>query len=120
LCVSLGRRVLGLCRVPQTFRHLAGLFGAALAAGAVSTLLSAPFRTETGVLQNCWWFLATTLGILVCTPLLVYAAQILNPDRTRRLMVHRVPPRAMATVYAAFFALSWPVFALDALPLVPL
>lgn len=120
LCVSIGRRVLGACRAPQTFRHLAGLFLAAIAASAVSTLLAVPFRLETGLLQICWWFLSTTLGMLVCTPILVYAGQAISSTRRRRDLLQRVPPRVMATVLAAFFALSWPVFAIDTLALMPL
>ena len=120
LCVSAGRRVLGACRVPQTFRHLTGLFLAALAASAVSTLISIPFRLDTGLLQNCWWFLSTTLGMLVGTPMLVYSGQLISRKRTRREALQRVTPRTMAGILAVFFTLSWPVFALDALPLVPL
>lgn len=120
LCVQLGRRVLGPGRVPQTFRHLLGLFLAALASSAVSTFISIPFRVETGVLQNCWWFLATTLGMLVGTPMLVYAGQAVSLSRVRHEMLQRVPRSRMAVVVAVFFALSWPVFALDSLLLVPL
>jgi len=120
LCVSLGRRALGSHRVPRTFRHLLGIFLASLAASAVSTLIATPFRVETGLLQNCWWFLATTLGMLVGTPMLVYASQALGRDRKRSDLLQRLPRRTMAGIVAAFFALSWPVLALDALAMVPL
>lgn len=120
LCVSLGRRVLGPCRAPQTFRHLLGLFVAALAASVVSTLISIPFRTETGLLQTSWWFLATALGMLIGTPMLVYAGQILSRSRAQREMLRRMPPRTMAAICAGFFALSWPILHFDALALVPL
>jgi diguanylate cyclase (GGDEF)-like protein len=120
LCVTLGRRALGPCRVPQTFRHLLGLFLATLAASAVSTLISIPFRNEAGWLQTCWWFLATALGMLVGTPMLVYLSRILSHTRVRREMVRRVPPRDMAAILGAFIALSWPILHFDALALVPL
>ena len=120
VCVSLGRRTLGPCRVPQTFRHLLGLFLATLAASAVSTLISMPFRVETGILQHCWWFLATTLGVLVGTPMLVYAGRIFSSNPVQREMLKRVRPQAMAGILSISFALSWPVFQFDALSLVPL
>jgi diguanylate cyclase (GGDEF)-like protein len=120
LCVTLGRWVLGPCRIPQTFRHLLGLFLATLAASAVSTLISIPFRTEAGLLQTCWWFLTTALGMLVGTPILVYASRILSHSRARREMLRRVPPRLMAAIVGGFFALAWPIFRYDLLALVPL
>jgi diguanylate cyclase (GGDEF)-like protein len=119
LCVTLGRRVLGPRRIPQTFRHLRGLFLATLAASLVSTLLSMPFRTEAGMLQNCWWFLSTALGMLVGTPMLVYASRLLSHSRVRREMLKRVPPWQMAVILGGFFALAWPILHYDALALVP-
>jgi diguanylate cyclase (GGDEF)-like protein len=78
-----------------------------------------PFRTEAGMLQNCWWFLSTALGMLVGTPMLVYASRLLSHSRVRREMLKRVPPWQMAVILGGFFALAWPILHYDALALVP-
>ena len=120
LCVAIGRRVLGSHATPQTFRHLAGLFGAALAGSAAGTLVAIPFRIDTGILQYCWWFLATTLGILVGTPMLVYLRQSAGFGGRRSDLRQGARPALIGSILGGFFALSFLVLRSDQPLLVPL
>ena len=73
ICAYLGIRVLGgRAKSPQTFAHVAGLFGAALLGCAVGTLLTAPFVPSTSIAQAVHWFLSSVLAVLTATPVMLY------------------------------------------------
>lgn len=80
LCTLIGMRVLGgRGRIPSSLRHFAGLFAAAVAGSAASTLLIYPVRpVEGGPVELAWWFLSSVLGILVGVPVLLYIRQRLG------------------------------------------
>ena len=120
LCVAIGRRVLGSHTTPQSFRHLAGLFFAALAGSAAGTLVAIPFRIDTGILQYCWWFLATTLGILVGTPLFVYLRRAVGLGGKRPDLRNGARPALIGSILGGFFALSFLVMWSDQPLLLPL
>ncbi len=79
ICAYLGMRVLGgRAKSPQTFGHVAGLFGAAVlgcAAGTLITLLFHPGRT---IAEPVHWFLSSVLAVLTATPVLLYLRQWLG------------------------------------------
>ena len=73
LCAYLGICVLGgRAKNPQTFGHVAGLFGAALLGCAVGTLMSAAFIPVRNMAEPFHWFLASVLAVLTATPVLLY------------------------------------------------
>jgi diguanylate cyclase (GGDEF)-like protein len=79
ICAGVGIRVLGgRGRTPQTFAHVAGLFAAALLGCLVGALLSVPFRAAPSLDQPLRWFLASVLGVLTATPVLLYLRQRLG------------------------------------------
>jgi diguanylate cyclase (GGDEF)-like protein len=79
LCAHVGIRVLGgRAKSPQTFGHVAGLFGAALlgcAAGSLITLLFVPIPNISAPFH---WFLSSVLAVLTATPVLLYVRQRLG------------------------------------------
>ncbi|MGX7895789.1 diguanylate cyclase [Tsuneonella sp. HG222] len=120
VCVSIGRRVLGRHDVPQTMRHLTGIFFAALAASAASTLLALPFRLHGGLGQQVWWFLATTLGMLVGTPIIVYVRQLLHGGEQRTQTLQRNPPANVIVVFVSAVVLSALVLTGNSFATIPL
>jgi diguanylate cyclase (GGDEF)-like protein len=73
LCAYLGIRVLGgRAKSPQTFSHVAGLFGAALLGCAAGTLISAIFVPIRTLGEPLHWFLSSVLAVLTATPVLLY------------------------------------------------
>jgi len=73
ICAYLGIRVLGgRAKSPQTFAHVAGLFGGALLGCAVGTLLTALFVPSTNIAQPIHWFLSSVLAVLTATPVMLY------------------------------------------------
>jgi diguanylate cyclase (GGDEF)-like protein len=73
LCAYLGIRVLGgRAKSPQTFAHVAGLFGAALLGCAVGTLITALFVPIGNVALPFHWYLSSVLAVLTATPVLLY------------------------------------------------
>ncbi|WP_305095575.1 sensor domain-containing diguanylate cyclase [Croceibacterium aestuarii] len=119
-CVSVGRRVLGHHRAPQSIRHLTGIFAAALVASAVSMVAAMPFRLQGGWEQQVWWFLAMTLGMLVGTPIIVYLRNLIRGGGLRRGPTGRGGPLALAVVFVVFGLASAAVLAANHPFLVPL
>ena len=79
LCAYLGNRVLGgRAKSPQTFGHVAGLFGAALLGCATGTLISAIFVPSPNFALTFHWFLSSVLAVLAATPALLYIRQLLG------------------------------------------
>jgi diguanylate cyclase (GGDEF)-like protein/PAS domain S-box-containing protein len=79
LCAYLGIRVLGgRAKSPQTFGHVAGLFGAALLGCAAGTLISAMFVPSGNLAEPLHWFLSSVLAVLTATPVLLYLRQCLG------------------------------------------
>jgi len=79
LCAYLGIRVLGgRAKSPQTFGHVAGLFGAALLGCAVGTAISGMIVPSRGLAQPFHWFLSSVLAVLTATPVLLYLRQWLG------------------------------------------
>jgi integral membrane sensor domain MASE1 len=79
ICAGVGIRVLGgRGRTPQTFKHVAGLFVAAVLGCTVGALISAPFSYSPGFDQPLRWFLASVLGVLTATPVLLFLRQRLG------------------------------------------
>jgi integral membrane sensor domain MASE1 len=79
LCAYLGIRVLGgRAKSPQTFGHVAGLFGAALLGCSVGSLISAIFVPIPNVAAPFHWFLSSVLAVLTATPVLLYLRQWLG------------------------------------------
>jgi diguanylate cyclase (GGDEF)-like protein len=73
ICAYLGIRVLGgRAKSPQTFAHVAGLFGAALLGCAVGTLISASFVPSRNLTDPVHWFLSSVLAVLTATPVMLY------------------------------------------------
>ena len=73
---GIGLHVLGgRGKGPQTFTHVAGLFVAAIVGCLAGALLALPFRAEPGMAEFAWWFLASVLGVLTATPVLLYQRQ---------------------------------------------
>jgi diguanylate cyclase (GGDEF)-like protein len=73
LCAYLGIRVLGgRAKNPQTFGHVAGLFGGALLGCAAGTLMSAIFVPIQNIAEPVHWFLSSVLAVLTATPVLLY------------------------------------------------
>ncbi len=73
LCAGLGIRVLGgRAKNPQTFGHVAGLFGAALLGCAAGTGITALFVASASIAQPLHWFLSSVLAVLTATPVLLY------------------------------------------------
>ena len=79
LCAYLGIRVLGgRAKSPQTFGHVAGLFGAALLGCAVGSLISALFVPIPNIAAPFHWFLSSVLAVLTATPVFLYLRQWLG------------------------------------------
>ncbi|GAA0275715.1 diguanylate cyclase [Alteraurantiacibacter aestuarii] len=79
ICTRIGKLVLGgRGQLPRTFAHIAGLFLAAVAGALASALISFPFRTDPTLPELAWWFLASVLGILAGTPVLLFLRQYLG------------------------------------------
>ncbi|HEY6815191.1 MAG TPA: diguanylate cyclase [Croceibacterium sp.] len=112
ICAGVGIRVLGgRERGPQTFGHVVGLFAAAMLGCAAGALLAFPFRGTSGLLELAWWFLASVLGVLTATPVLLYARSWLKfGDETVRTS-ERVLEPTFVMVVSALFALAALVFA---------
>ena len=73
ICAYVGIRVLGgRAKAPQTFAHVAGLFGAALVGCAVGTLISALFVPSVNLTDPIHWFLSSVLAVLTATPVMLY------------------------------------------------
>jgi diguanylate cyclase (GGDEF)-like protein len=73
LCAYLGIRVLGgRAKSPQTFAHVAGLFGAALLGCATGTLTTLLFVPIGNIALPFHWFLSSVLAVLTATPVLLY------------------------------------------------
>nr|WP_166175044.1 diguanylate cyclase [Altererythrobacter segetis] len=73
LCAYLGIRVLGgRAKSPQTFGHVAGLFGAALLGCAAGSLISLMFVPIPNIGAPFHWFLSSVLAVLTATPVLLY------------------------------------------------
>lgn len=76
LCAGLGIWVLGgRAKTPQTFAHVAGIFGAALFGCAVGMLLSALFVPIRTPLAPVHWFMSSVLAVLAATPAMLYVRQ---------------------------------------------
>lgn len=73
ICAGIGIRVLGgRANGPRTFRHVIGLFAAAVLGCAAGALVALPFRTEPNLFGFAWWFLSSVLAVLTATPVLLY------------------------------------------------
>ena len=112
ICAAVGIRVLGgRARGPQTYGHVVGLFAAAVLGCAAGALIAYPFRPVSGLPELAWWFLATVLGVLTATPMLLYARRWVRfGDETVRIRTH-APTPGFAVAVAAMFALAVMVFA---------
>jgi diguanylate cyclase (GGDEF)-like protein len=105
VCASLALRLLGgRDGEPRGPRHVFGLFGVALLGCAVSALVAYPFRQQPGWTNFGWWFLATVLGVLTATPVLLRARRWLpiGEDDAERLRHEVSRPGFMLTVAALF------------------
>jgi len=120
LCAAIGVRVLGgRTRGPQTFGHVVGLFAAAVVGCAAGALIAFPFRLDSGLPELAWWFLASVLGVLTATPMLLYARRWVRfGDETVRTAEGESKPGFAAAV-AAMFALSALVLAGPSAALLP-
>jgi diguanylate cyclase (GGDEF)-like protein len=120
ICAALGIRVLGGRRkAPQSFAHVVGLFAAALLGCAGGALIALPFREEPSVAELAWWFLASVLGVLTATPVLLRARQWLGfGDQTVRT-VQEGRKRGFALTFAAMLALGAAVLESPAAGLLP-
>ncbi len=79
IAAQLGIMALGGRRkVPDRFRHVVGLFLAAVLGSLAGALVAIPFRAEQTLAEFAWWFLANVLGILTLSPLLLLARQMLG------------------------------------------
>jgi diguanylate cyclase (GGDEF)-like protein len=79
VCAQLGTMVLGgPAKTPQTFSHVAGLFGAALLGCAVGTLISMAFVPTPSVAAPVHWFMSSVLAVLAATPAMLYIRQWLG------------------------------------------
>jgi diguanylate cyclase (GGDEF)-like protein len=118
LCTWIGRRVVGgRGRMPTSLRHIAGLFGAALAGSAAGALIVYPFRPAEGLPELAWWFLASVLGILVGVPVLLYIRQRLGLGNQRVQFRDDQGRRGLALVTTAMFVTAVVVLQLSTLPL---
>ena len=76
ICAYLGIRVLGgRAKSPQTFAHVAGLFGAALMGCAAGMLISATVVPGRTLAEPLHWYLSSVLAVLTATPVLLYLRQ---------------------------------------------
>jgi diguanylate cyclase (GGDEF)-like protein/PAS domain S-box-containing protein len=79
LCAYLGIRVLGgRAKSPQTFGHVAGLFGAALLGCAAGSLITLMFVPIPNIAAPFHWFLSSVLAVLTATPVFLYLRQWLG------------------------------------------
>jgi diguanylate cyclase (GGDEF)-like protein len=79
ICASLGIRVLGRrVKTPRSFAHVAGLFAAALLGCAAGAIIAATLLPGLGFYEMTRWFLASVLGVLAGTPVLLYLRQRLG------------------------------------------
>ena len=122
ICAGVGIRVLGgRRRSPQTFVHVVGLFVAAVLGCAASALIALPFRPEPTLGEFAWWFLATVLGVLTATPLLLHVRQWLGfGDQTIRILQPPGGMRGLVPAVASMFALATVLFAGPTAALLPL
>lgn len=120
ICAGIGVRVLGgRERGPQTFGHVVGLFGAAMLGCAAGALLAYPFRGIAGLSELAWWFLASVLGVLTATPVLLYARCWLRfGDETVRTSERMLEP-TFVLVVSGMFALGALVLAGPSAALLP-
>lgn len=119
ISAAIGLRVVVRNDTPITFRRIAGLFAAAIAGSATSALLAFPFRAVHGLPELAWWFLASLLGILTGTPLLLYLRQRLGFGDHAVRFRRADGQRGFALTVAALFALSAFVFVSPASVLLP-
>jgi diguanylate cyclase (GGDEF)-like protein len=108
ICASLALWLLGgRGGEPRGWRHVFGLFGVALLGCSVSTLIAFPSWHHQGWASLGWWFLATVLGVLTTTPVLLRARRWIpigedDPDRLR----HEVSRPGFKLTIAALFAVG--------------
>ena len=120
VCASVGIRVLGgRAKSPQTFNHVAGLFAAALLGCSAGTVISLPFRTGPGFAQPLHWFLASVLGVLTATPMLLYVRQWLGFGDQNVRFWEGERFRGFLLTIAAMLGLGWLVFSLPVHGLTP-
>lgn len=82
ICASLSIVVLGSrTALPRSWRHVAGLFGAAIAGCLAGAIVAIPFRAEQTIAEFAWWFLANVLAILIVTPLLLAVGTAIKQRR---------------------------------------
>ena len=94
ICTSIGIRLLGgRTRGPQTFRHVVGLFAAAVVGCAIGALLALPFRADPNLHDFAWWFLSSALAILTVTPILLYQRRrfTFGEEKVRTRQTERKP-----------------------------
>jgi diguanylate cyclase (GGDEF)-like protein len=112
ICASLGIRVLGgRAKGPQSFGHVAGMFAAALLGCAAGALIAAPFRAEPGVMALAWWFLASVLGVVAATPVLLRGRQWLGLGDQSVRFIGDGAGEGLAPVAVAMLALGVVVLA---------
>ncbi|OYX10476.1 MAG: hypothetical protein B7Z08_00850 [Sphingomonadales bacterium 32-68-7] len=118
VCVSLGIWVLGeRKRLPRTMRHIAGQFGAAVAGAAASALLAWPWRADVQPEGLAWWFLASVLGILVGTPILLHLRRRFGFDDPPVEPLEAPAAAGLAVTTAALFVLALIVMRIETAPL---
>ncbi len=79
IAAQIGRMVLGGRRqVPHRFRHVAGLFAAALLGSLAGALVAFAFQAGQTINQLSSWFLANALGILTLAPVILLLRQELH------------------------------------------
>ena len=112
ICASLGIRVLGgRAKAPQGFGHIAGLFAAALLGCAAGALIALPFRPEPSLAALAWWFLASVLGVLAATPVLLRGRQWLGFGDQSVRFISKDHGRGLTLAMAALVALGIAVLA---------
>ena len=112
ICASLGIRVLGgRAKAPQSFADIAGLFTAALLGCAAGALIAMPFRPEPSLAALAWWFLASVLGVLAATPVLLRGRQWLGFGDQSVRFISKDHGRGLTLAMAALVALGIAVLA---------
>ncbi|TIX50508.1 sensor domain-containing diguanylate cyclase [Alteraurantiacibacter aquimixticola] len=124
VCARIGISVLGgRGEIPRSLAQIAGLFLAAVVGSAAGALISFPFRTIPTLPELAWWFLASVLGILAGTPVLLFLRQRLGfGDQGVKLRGDNWPGGiglAIALLaLLAFLVLSFPLLPFTALLMV--
>jgi diguanylate cyclase (GGDEF)-like protein/PAS domain S-box-containing protein len=121
ICASLGLRVLGgRMSSAHNFGHIVGLFAAALLGCSAGALIALPFRTTPGLAELAWWFLASVLGVLAGTPVLLRMRQWLGLDGQSVRFQSGDRYRGFAIAVVLMFLLGTLVFASAQPALLPL